>query len=161
MKKVLIAYFSASGNTKKIAEKIANAGNFDIFEIKPELPYTDTDLNWHDHKSRSFVEMNETPDFRPKISNKVDNMQQYDALFIGFPIWWDIAPTIVNSFLESYNLSGKKIVLFITSGSNKIGNIVEKLAPSAKEARFIAKTRFEVDVSQEEINNWVNKLNIR
>ena len=108
MKKVLVAYFSASGVTAKLAQKLASAIGADLHEIRPETPYTDADLNWMDKESRSSVEMNDKS-FRPSIANKVENMDQYDVVFTAFPIWWYVAPTIINTFLEQYDLTGKKI----------------------------------------------------
>ena len=111
MSKKLVAYFSASGITAKVAEDLANAIGADIFEIRPEVPYTKADLNWMDKKSRSTIEMSD-PTSRPAIAAKRDNMGEYDTIFVGFPIWWYIAPTIINTFLESYNLKGKTVIPF-------------------------------------------------
>ena len=116
MRKVLVAYFSASGVTKKVAEGIASAVNGDLFEIEPEVAYTSADLNWMDKKSRSSIEMNDK-DFRPAMVKKELNLSQYESILLGFPIWWYVAPTIVNTFLESFDFSGKKIILFATSGA--------------------------------------------
>ena len=110
MSKKLVAYFSASGVTKSVAERIAKVANADLFEIKPTMPYTNADLDWRDKTSRSSVEMS-NPDSRPKIANKLDNMADYDTVLIGFPIWWYVAPTIIDTFVENYDLSGKTIVL--------------------------------------------------
>lgn len=129
MAKTLVAYFSASGITKNVAEKVARAANADLYEIKPEIPYTDADLNWQNSKSRSSVEMNDHPEFRPAIAGKVENLAQYDTVLVGFPIWWYVAPTIINTFLESYDFSGKKIVLFATSGSSGMGRTMDALEP--------------------------------
>ena len=122
MSKILVVYFSASGTTKQLAERLAKTMGADIHEICPEIPYTDADLNWMDKKSRSSVEMNDKT-FRPAISDKVENMDQYDTIFLGFPIWWYVAPTIVNTFLEKYDLSGKTIIPFATSGSSGMGSL--------------------------------------
>ena len=111
MSKKLVAYFSASCITAKVAEDLANAIGADIFEIRPEVPYTKADLNWMDKKSRSTIEMSD-PTSRPAIAAKRDNMGEYDTIFVGFPIWWYIAPTIINTFLESYNLKGKTVIPF-------------------------------------------------
>ena len=119
-KKILVAYFSASGVTERAAKALAKAAKADLFEIKPEIPYTDADLNWMDKKSRSSVEMN-NPAPRPAIAEKVANMEQYEAVFVGFPIWWYVAPTIINTFLESYDFSGKTIIPFATSGGSGMG----------------------------------------
>ncbi len=162
MSNILVACFSASGVTKKLAEKIAKASKADIYEIEPEIPYTDDDLDWHDPKSRSSIEMQETPEFRPAISaaKKVKNIEQYEVLMIGFPIWWYVAPTIINTFLESYDLAGKKIVLFATSGMSGTGKTIEHLKPSAPGAEFIAGRRFDANVSQSDIEKWVQKLKL-
>ena len=122
MSQTLVTYFSASGVTKKVAEKLAEAAGADLFEIKPEVAYTEADLNWMDKKSRSSIEMNDKS-FRPAIAEKYNNMADYDVVYVGFPIWWYVAPTIINTFLESYDFSGKTIVLFATSGGSGFGDI--------------------------------------
>lgn len=131
--KKLVAYFSASGVTKRIAETLAETVGADIYEIKPVKPYTTADLNWMDKNSRSSVEMRDKSS-RPKIEGKLDNMSDYDTIFVGFPIWWYVAPTIINTFLESYDLSGKKIVLFATGGGSGFGRTKDGLLQSAKGA---------------------------
>ena len=136
MSKKLVAYFSASGVTKSVAERIAKVANADLFEIKPTMPYTNADLDWRDKTSRSSVEMS-NPDSRPKIANKLDNMADYDTVLIGFPIWWYVAPTIVNTFLEKFDFSGKKVVLFATSGGSGFGNTVKELKDSAPGAEIV------------------------
>ena len=133
MSKKLVAYFSASGITAKVAEDLADAIGADIFEIRPEVPYTKADLNWMDKKSRSTIEMS-NPDFRPAIAAKRDNMDEYDTIFVGFPIWWYVAPTIINTFLESYDFSGKTVIPFATSGGSGIRKAEKSLrdhCPSA------------------------------
>ena len=129
MSKKLVAYFSASGVTAKVADMLADAVGADIYEIRPEVPYTKADLNWMDKKSRSTIEMNDKAS-RPAVADKDAKIDQYDTIFVGFPIWWFRAPTIINTFLESYDLSGKKIILFATSGGSKFGNTVEELKVS-------------------------------
>ena len=129
MSRKLVAYFSASGVTAKLAEKLAEAIGADIYEIQPAVPYTTKDLDWLNKQSRSSVEM-KNPESRPEISGKRDNMDEYDTVFVGFPIWWYVAPTIINTFLESYDFSGKKIILFATSGGSKFGKTVEELKGS-------------------------------
>lgn len=119
-KKVLVAFFSCSGVTKNVAQTIADAAGADLYEIKPKVPYTAADLNWMDKKSRSSVEMKD-PSSRPAIEGKVTNMDEYDIVFLGFPIWWYVAPTIINTFLESYDFSEKTIILFATSGGSGFG----------------------------------------
>ena len=129
MSKKLVAYFSASGVTAKVADMLADAVGADIYEICPEVPYTKADLNWMDKKSRSTIEMNDKTS-RPALADKDANVEQYDTIFLGFPIWWYRAPSIINTFLESYNFSGKKIILFATSGGSKFGKTVEELKVS-------------------------------
>ena len=129
MSKKLVAYFSASGKTAKVADMLADAVGADIYEIRPEVPYTKADLNWMNKKSRSSVEMNDKA-FRPTIADKNAKIDQYDTIFLGFPIWWYVAPTIINTFLESYDFAGKKIILFATSGSSGFGKTVEELKVS-------------------------------
>ena len=136
MSKVLVAYFSASGATEKVAKKVADAIEADIYEIKPEVKYTKADLNWLNKKSRSSVEMN-NKSLRPAmISGDVD-ISGYDTVCIGFPIWWYVAPTIINTFLEAYDFSGKKIILFATAGSSGFGNTAAELKPSAPNSEII------------------------
>ena len=133
MSKKLVAYFSASGVTKNVAERLAKAVDADLFEIKPQVPYTNADLDWMNKKSRSSVEMS-NPDSRPAIAETLPNMQDYDTVFVGFPIWWYVAPTIINTFLESYDFSGKTMVPFATSGSSGMGktvDVLKKVCPSA------------------------------
>ena len=129
MSKKLVAYFSASGKTAKVADMLADAVGADIYEIRPEVPYSKADLNWMNKKSRSSVEMNDKA-FRPAIADKNAKIDQYDTIFLGFPIWWYVAPTIINTFLESYDFAGKKIILFATSGSSGFGKTVEELKVS-------------------------------
>ena len=154
--KSLVTYFSASGVTKKVAEKLAEAAGADLFEIKPEVAYTEADLNWMDKKSRSSIEMNDKS-FRPAIAEKCNNMADYDVVYIGFPIWWYVAPTIINTFLEAYDFSGKKIVLFATSGGSGFGNTVKELQPSAPDA-VITEGRLLNCGTKQEISEWVNSL---
>ena len=133
MSKKLVAYFSASGTTKRAAEYLAKAEGADLFEIKPAVPYTSADLNWMDKKSRSSVEMSD-PSSRPEIAGKLANMADYDMVFIGFPIWWYVAPRIIDTFVESYDFSGKIMVPFATSGGSGMGKTVDelkKLCPNA------------------------------
>lgn len=129
MNKTLVAFFSASGNTKRVAEKLAAAIDSDLYEIKPDVPYTSADLNWRDRHSRSSVEMND-PSSRPELADYHANIAGYDRIFLGFPIWWYTAPTIVRSFLESYDFTGKTIILFATSGGSGLGKTAKELASS-------------------------------
>lgn len=139
MSKKLVAYFSASGRTAKVAEKLANELGADICEIKPEIKYTKADLNWMDKKSRSSMEMN-NKSFRPAILIGDVDVSGYDTIYLGFPIWWYVAPTLINTFLEAYDFSGKKIVLFATSGGSGFGNTVTELQPSAPGAEIVETT---------------------
>jgi len=134
--KALVTYFSASGNTAKIAEKLADIAGADLYEIKPAVPYTSDDLNWQDKNSRSSIEMRDRSS-RPALADTNANIADYDTVFVGFPIWWYVAPTIINTFLESYDFSGKKIILFATSGSSGFGKAAESLQPSAPNAKII------------------------
>lgn len=136
MKKILVAYFSASGVTKKVAEKIAAATNGDLFQIEPAIAYSEEDLNWMNKNSRSSLEMSDK-DFRPAMIKKELNLSEYDSILLGFPIWWYVAPTIINTFLESYDFSGKKITLFATSGGSGFGNAVQELRDSAPDAHIV------------------------
>ena len=136
MGKRLVAFFSASGTTKKVAEMIASAVDADLYEIMPKQPYSKADLNWMDKKSRSSVEMSDKK-FRPEISDIDVSVERYDEIILGFPIWWYVAPTIINTFLEKYDFTGKKIVLFATSGGSGFGNTVKELQPSAPNAEIV------------------------
>lgn len=136
MRKTLVAYFSASGTTKKTAQRLAAAANADLFEIVPAVLYTDADLNWTNKKSRSSVEM-ANPASRPEIANRVSDMAQYDTILLGFPIWWYTAPTIIKTFLESYDFSGKTIALFATSGGSGMGKTASDLKPCVGESAKI------------------------
>lgn len=156
MSKKLVAYFSASGITKKAAERLAKAANADLFEIKPSVPYTRADLDWTNKKSRSSVEMN-NPDSRPEIADRLSNMEDYDMVFIGFPIWWYVAPTIINTFLESYDFSGKIIVPFATSGGSGMGKTVEVLKPLCPTANWNS-GKMVNSMSEEDLTDWVKDL---
>lgn len=136
MAKKLVAYFSASGTTKRVAEMVAEAAGADLYEIEPTVPYTKADLNWMDKNSRSSVEMKDKTS-RPEIKPTDAKVADYDEILIGFPIWWYVAPTIINTFLEAYDFSGKKITLFATSGGSGFGNTVKELQPSAPGAQFV------------------------
>ena len=157
MSNILVAYFSASGVTKRTAEKVAEAAGADLYEIAPKEPYTRADLDWMNKKSRSSVEMND-PSSRPEIGTKVEDMSVYDTVIIGFPIWWYTAPTIIKTFLESYDFSGKKIALFATSGGSGFGNTVKDLKPSvAASAEFVSEKLLN-RVSDTEIAEWVSQI---
>lgn len=157
MSKKLTAYFSASGVTAKVAKALSMAAGTDLFEIKPAIPYTDADLNWQDKNSRSSIEMSNLS-FRPEIAEKLSDMNEYDTIFVGFPIWWYIAPTIINTFLESYDFSGKKIVLFATSGGSGFGKTAEKLADSCKGAELITGKLFNGRPDADELAEWASEF---
>lgn len=160
MAKSLVAYFSASGVTKRVAEKLATAVNGDLYEIKPEKSYTNADLNWMNKNSRSSVEMKDHSS-RPAITGRVENMENYDIVFIGFPIWWYVAPTIINTFLESYDFSTKTIIPFATSGGSGLGNTISELKPScSNDTKWCDGKRFLASVSEKELKNWVESLNL-
>ncbi len=156
MGKKLVAYFSASGTTKKVAEMVADSAEADLYEITPKEAYTSADLNWMDKKSRSSVEMSDKK-IRPEITGEDAKIENYDEIFIGFPIWWYVAPTIINTFLEKYDFSGKKVILFATSGGSGFGNTVKELQPSAPDATFI-EGKLLNNTNKQEIENWVKTL---
>ena len=157
--KVLVAYFSATGTTKGVAEHIANGLNADIYEIVPENPYTDADLNYNDNNSRTTIEMND-PNARPAISGSVENMEQYDIIFVGYPIWWGEAPRIVSTFMESYDFSGKTIVPFCTSGGSGIGSSASNLERLTSGATWLDGRRLNGSDSQDTVMEWVNGLGL-
>ena len=156
MGKRLVAYFSVSGTTRKVAEMIASAADADMYEIVPKQPYSKADLNWMDKKSRSSVEMSDK-NYRPEITDTDAHIGMYDEIILGFPIWWYVAPTIINTFLENYDFSGKKIVLFATSGGSGFGNTVRELKPSAPNAVFVEGKVFGKNTKQE-IAEWVKRM---
>lgn len=155
-KKVLVAYFSATGTTKGVAERLAKAANADLFEIKPASPYTEADLNWRDKQSRSSLEMADKSS-RPEIANKVTDMSKYNVIFVGFPIWWYREPSIIDTFMESYDFSGKTIIPFATSGGSGMGDsgkIMQSLAPAAK---VLNGKRFSSSVSEADLKTWASE----
>ena len=160
MSKKLVAYFSASGVTAKVADMLADAVGAEIYEIRPEVPYTKADLNWMDKKSRSTIEMNDKTS-RPALADKDANVEQYDTIFLGFPIWWYKAPTIINTFLESYDFTGKRIILFATSGGSKFGKTVEELKVSVSASCEIIEGKL-LNGKQTipAIRNWTEALDI-
>ena len=157
--KVLVAYFSATGTTEGIAEHIADGLNADLYKILPEEPYTDADLNYGDSNSRTTIEMND-PSARPAISGSVENMEQYDIVFLGYPIWWGNVPKIISTFLESYDFSGMTIVPFCTSGSSGIGGSFSGLEQLAGTAAWFDGRRFSGSDSQTAVMEWVNSLGL-
>ena len=155
MSKKLVAYFSASGVTGKVAKTLAIAINADLFQIEPVTPYTDADLNWNDPQSRSSVEMQDKT-FRPQVKNKVEKMEDYDTIFGGFPIWWYVAPTIINTFLEQYDLTGKKVIPFATSGSSGMGNTNAELRCSCSGAVLCEGRRFSSSIGADALKAWAD-----
>lgn len=158
-KKILVAYFSASGTTAEAARKLSEAINAERYEIKPEIPYTQADLDWTDKKSRSSVEMND-PDSRPAISGEITDMEKYDVVFVGFPIWWYVAPTIVNTFLESYDFTGKTIIPFATSGGSGMGKTNERLKVSCPGAVLLPGKLLNGRLSEDDLRSWAESLHI-
>ena len=156
MAKALVAYFSASGVTKKLAERLAGAIGADAFEIVPEQTYTEADLNWMNKNSRSSVEMNDKS-CRPAIASKVDDMSQYDVVFVGFPVWWYREPSIIDTFAEAYDFSGKTIVPFATSGSSGIGESGKNIGELAKDAHVFAGSRFAANADADELKAWAEE----
>ncbi len=160
MSRKLVAYFSASGVTAKVAETLSEAIGADLYEIEPEVPYTKSDLDWTDKQSRSTIEMND-PASRPSIAGMRDNMDDYDTVFVGFPIWWYVAPTIINTFLESYDLTGKTVIPFATSGGSGMGKTNERLKPSCPTAKLIEGKVFKKSSSKSELASWVDGLKLQ
>ena len=159
MSRKLVAFFSASGVTAKVAETLSETIGADLFAIEPKVPYTKADLDWMDKNSRSTLEMND-PASRPEIARVRDNMDEYDTVFVGFPIWWYVAPTIINTFLESYELAGKTIIPFATSGGSGMGKTNEKLLPSCKGAKLMEGKVLKAKVNVDEVATWVAELNV-
>lgn len=156
MSKVLVAYFSASGVTEKVAERLAEATGAGLFEIEPESPYTDADLDWQDKNSRSTVEMNDRKR-RPAIRSQVEDMDQYGIVFVGFPVWWYREPSIIDTFMEAYDFSGKTVVPFATSGGSPIGDSGKNMQALAPGAKVEAGKRFRADASGKELGNWASE----
>ncbi len=158
MSKKLVAFFSASGSTRKLAKTLAEVLGADTYEIKPETPYTGKDLNWNNSQSRSSVEMADI-NSRPALADKAAPVADYDTIFLGFPIWWYVAPHIINSFLESYDFSGKTIVLFATSGGSGFGETLAQLKPScADSVRWIMGQVFRGRVDKATLTDWLKNL---
>lgn len=158
-KNILVAYFSASGVTEKVAQSLAKVAHADIYEIKPEVAYTKADLDWTDKKSRSTLEMNDVS-ARPAIADKITDMEQYDIVFVGFPIWWYVAPRIINTFLESYDFSGKTIIPFATSGSSGMGEIDAKLHAICPDTVSWLPGKLLNQASEKDLTAWVEGLNL-
>ena len=158
--KKLVAYFSCSGVTARAADMLAQTAGADLFEIKPAQPYSAADINWMDKNSRSTREMNDEG-CRPAIAERIENMEEYGVVFVGFPIWWYVAPRIIETFLESYDFSGKTIVPFFTSGGSGAGktdSILHKLCPPS--VKWKPSTRLSASVSGAELQGWLNSLNL-
>lgn len=156
MKKILVSYFSANGNTKNVAEKIATAVNGDLFEIEPKEKYTDKDLDWMDKQSRSSIEMNQN--IKPEILNKVSNLNEYDTMLLGFPIWWYKEPTIIDKFLDENDMTNKNIFVFVTSGSSTIDSTYKSLKSNYPNLNFINGKRFIGNESIEEYKSWIGEV---
>ena len=153
MSRKLVAYFSASGATAKLAERLADAIGADIFAIEPAIPYTKADLDWTNQKSRSTIEMNDLG-CRPEIESKIENMAQYDVVFVGFPVWWYREPSIIDTFMESYDFAGKTVVPFATSGVSPIGDAGKNMQSLAPGAMIAAGKRFPSGASAAELAKW-------
>lgn len=154
MSKILISYFSASGVTKNVAEKISSIVNGDLFEIEPVNKYTSADLDWTNKQSRSSIEMNDKSS-RPKIKDKVGNINDYDTVLIGFPVWWYTAPTIINTFIEENNLENKKVYIFATSGGSGVDGSLNDLKSAYPNINFVSGKRLSSNVSENDITNWI------
>lgn len=160
MSRKLVAYFSASGTTAKVAEQLSEAIGADVHEIRPKTKYTDSDLNWRDSNSRSSVEM-KNKKFRPEIADDKIDISQYDTIFVGFPIWWYVAPTIINTFLEAHDFSKKKIVLFATSGGSGFGKTAEELKVSIPDGTKLIEGRIlNGNFTNKELSDWVDSLKV-
>lgn len=154
--KILVAYFSATGNTKSVAEKLATAINADLFEIVPEQPYANEDLNWQNDQSRTSIEMGDRTS-RPAIASKIEDISQYKIVFVGSPIWWGREPSIIDTFIESYDFSDKTVIPFVTSGSSGIGDYGANLQSLAPDAKVLTGERFPNDVTAEELKTWADE----
>ena len=160
MSRKLVAYFSATGVTAKAAELVADAAGADVYQIQPEVPYTAADLNWMDKNSRSSVEMNDKK-IRPAMVKWNLHVEDYDVVFLGFPIWWYVAPTIVNTFLESFDFAGKKIILFATSGGSGFGKTVEELKVSVTDDTQIVEGKLlNGKQTLESVSKWISSLKL-
>ena len=160
MAKTLVAYFSATGVTKSVAENLAQAAEADLYEIKPVKPYLNGDLNWLDQNARSTIEMKDWSS-RPEIVDDNLSIEDYDRIFLGFPIWWYVAPTIINTFLEKHDFSGKTIILFATSGGSRFGSAIENLKNSVSDSTKIVEGRIlNTNPTVEELTQWINSLEV-
>lgn len=155
MSKVLVCYFSASGVTRKVASNLANSIEGDLFEIEPVDIYTDEDLDWTNKDSRSSREM-ANRSFRPKVKNKVNNFNDYEKIAIGFPVWWDVAPTIVNTFIESHDFSNKEVYVFVTSGSSSVNGSISDLRKTYPNINFVKAERFRGNEQKEQYLDFIS-----
>lgn len=155
---VLVVYFSATGTTKSIAERITSVTNADLYEIIPAEPYSSDDLDWHDSNSRTSIEMND-PDARPAIASDTISLDSYSTVYIGYPIWWGDAPRIMSTFVESYDFSDKTVIPFCTSGGSGIGRSGDNLKDLANSGNWLSGDRLDADISESEIQDWINGLN--
>lgn len=153
MNKKLVCYFSASGNTRRVAEKISSAVNGDIFEIEPKEKYTDKDLDWTDKQSRSSIEMNKN--IKPEIKNQISNLEEYNSIIIGFPVWWYKEPTIIDKFLEENNMANKNVYVFVTSGSSSIDSTYKSLKTNFPNLNFVSGKRFTGNEANEDYIDWI------
>ena len=154
-KKILVAYFSCSGKTKAAAERLATITGADLYEIIPEQPYTHADLDWHDPQSRSSLEMR-NPASRPAIIDRDPKLDQYDIVFVGFPVWWYIAPTIINTFLERYDFTGKTVIPFATSGSSGIEHCEQNLRSAYPTLHWSKGKLLNGTLSEESLKQWID-----
>lgn len=158
MNKTLVAYFSCTGTTRRAAHALAAAVDADVYEIRPQIPYTPADLDWRNKKSRSSVEMND-PDFRPALADKNAAIDAYNTIFVGFPIWWYVAPTIINTFLETYDFSGKRVILFATSGGSGFGKTAAALKKSlSPDAALVEGKLLNTGLSPADLRAWCQSL---
>ena len=158
--KILVAYFSCTGNTENAAKQIAAATGSDLYAIQPAQPYTADDLNYNDDTTRATTEQPD-PNIRPALSGTVDNFEQYNVIFVGYPIWWDQAPRVINTFMESYNFSGKTVIPFCTSGGSNITNSINQLKSTYSDINWLDGKRLGGGVSADEVASWIDSLNIK
>ena len=159
MSKALVTYFSASGVTAKVAGRLAEAVGAQIYETRPEVPYTNADLDWQNKQSRSSVEMNDKS-CRPRMADQSADVTGAEVVYIGFPVWWYREPSIIDTFLEAYDFSGKKIIPFCTSGSSGIGDTAKRMQEIAVNGEVMEGKRFEADVSVNELKTWADSLGL-
>lgn len=157
--KILVVYFSATGNTKPIAESAAEVTGADLFEIVPSEPYSDADLNYSDDNCRANKEQNDST-ARPEIEGKIDNMENYNVVLIGHPIWWGIEPRIIDTFMETYDLSGKTVANFCTSGGSGVSSSTSNLKELSPDANWLEGHRFDSDASKDEVRAWIESLEL-